>query len=49
MSTIFAVVAVAAAALTFFSIALAALVPDEYDERSSRVAPAYSRAIRVRP
>ncbi len=48
MDTIVVVVAVAAAALTFFSIALAALVPDEYDRGSPLPATARGRAIRVR-
>lgn len=48
MNSIFAVVVVAGAALTFFSIALAIIVPDEYDKGAPRLAPASSRAIRVR-
>jgi hypothetical protein len=48
MDTIVVAVAVAAAAMTFFSVALANLVPDEYDHGSPRLAPARSRAIRVR-
>jgi len=47
MNTIYVVLS-AAAALTFFSVALAKLVPDDYDRDALRLAPARSRAIRVR-
>jgi len=47
MNTIYVVLS-AAAALTFFSVALAKLVPDDYDRDAPRLAPARSRAIRVR-
>ncbi len=47
MNTIYVVLS-SAAALTFFSIALAKLLPDEYDRGAPRMAPARSRAIRVR-
>ena len=48
MNTIYVVLS-AAAALTFFSAALAKLVPDDYDRDAPRLAaPAPSRAMRVR-
>ena len=49
MDTLVVVVAVAAVAMTCFSVALANLIPDEYDHRGApRLAPARSRAMRVR-
>jgi len=48
MNSVYVVVASAVAALTFFSLALAKLVPDEYDQDATRLAPVRSRAIRVR-
>ena len=48
MNTVYVIVVSAIGALTFFSMALAKLVPDEYDHGALRLAPARSRAIRVR-
>ena len=48
MDTIVVAVAAIAAAMTLFSIALASLIPDEYDRGSPRLATAPSRAMRVR-
>jgi hypothetical protein len=48
MNTVYVVVALAAFASTFFSVILARLVPDEYDQGNLRLAPTRSRAIRVR-
>jgi hypothetical protein len=48
MNNVYVVVASAMAALTFLSLVLARLVPDEYDRGTPRLAPARSRAIRVR-
>jgi hypothetical protein len=48
MHTVYVVAASATALLTIFGVVLAKLVPDEYDQRTHQLAPARSRAIRVR-
>ena len=48
MNTVYVVVVSAITVLTFVSIALARLAPDDYDQGAPQLTPARSRAIRVR-
>jgi hypothetical protein len=48
MNTIYIIVASGVIGLTFLSVAMARLMPDEYDHGRPRLAPARSRAIRAR-